>query len=99
MKMLFGKFKGCDLAELPDDYLEWLHFEIELREPLKSAIHREYMARENGFSVTETTGTLSADKVKKIYRTLARQYHPDKIGGTGEIMTGINIFYEAIKQI
>ena len=97
MKMPFGKFKSYDLAELPDNYLEWLWFEIDLREPLKSAVHREYSARENGFSVTETSGTLDADKVKKIYRNLARQYHPDH-GGDNGIMTGINLFYEAIKQ-
>jgi len=99
MKMPFGKFKGYDLADLPDNYLDWLWFEIELREPLKSAIHREYLTRENGFSVTKTSGTLDADKVKKIYRSLARQYHPDIIGGTGDIMKGINLFYEEIKQI
>lgn len=95
--MLFGKFKGYDLADLPDDYLKWLWFEIDLREPLRSAVHREYSTRERGFSVTETSGTLDADKVKKIYRSLARQYHPDIIGGNGDVMKGINAFYEAIK--
>jgi curved DNA-binding protein CbpA len=30
---------------------------------------------------------------------LARQYHPDRIGGDGGIMTGINLFYEELKQI
>jgi hypothetical protein len=98
VKMPFGKFKGCYLEEIPDDYLDWLRFEIDLREPLRSAVCREYLTRENGFSVTETSGTLDADKVKKIYRNLARQYHPDIIGGTGDVMTGINLFYEAIKQ-
>ena len=93
--MPFGKFKSYDLTEIPDDYLQWLRFEIELREPLKSAVCREVEARENG---SRAITTLNADDIKRIYWTLARQYHPDKIGGTGEIMTGINIFYEAIKQ-
>jgi hypothetical protein len=98
MKMPFGKFRGNDLADLPDKYLDWLLFEIELREPLRSAVQREYSTRESGFSIPETSDTLDADKVKKIYRNLARQYHPDIIGGTGDVMKGINIFYEAIKQ-
>jgi len=102
MKMPFGKFKGYDLGELPDDYLEWLRFEIDLREPLKSAIRRECLKRERGERVQrEETAitTMDATQIKKIYWKLARTYHPDRIGGDGGIMTGINLFYEEIKQI
>lgn len=97
MKMPFGKFKGYDLKEIPDDYLQWLMFEIDLREPLRSAVHREYYARSQDREYEETAAsTLDANRIKGIYWNLARQYHPDK-GGNGDVMKGINIFYEAIQ--
>lgn len=96
MKMPFGKFKSFDLAEIPDDYLDWLRLEIELREPLKSAVNREFATRESGYCEI-SGGTLDAGKVKAIYRNLAFQYHPDRIGGNGEVMKGINLFYEALQ--
>jgi Putative quorum-sensing-regulated virulence factor len=44
MRMPFGKYKGHDLAALPDDYLLWVSANIPLREPLWSALTDE-MAR------------------------------------------------------
>lgn len=44
MRMPFGKYKGQDLAALPDDYLRWVIANIPLREPLWSALTEE-MAR------------------------------------------------------
>ena len=97
MKIPFGKWKGQDLADLPDDYLDWL-LTIELREPLHSGIVREAYARMR--APREPTGlrTLDTNKVKRVYRSLAFEYHPDRVGGNGDIMKGINLFYEAIRQ-
>lgn len=39
MNMPFGRYRGWEFEELPDSYLEWLMFEIVLREPLRSAVH------------------------------------------------------------
>jgi len=36
-------------------------------------------------------------RVKTIYRSLARQYHPDH-GGDNGVMAGINLFYEELCQ-
>lgn len=102
MKMPFGKYKNCFLFELPDDYLDWLRFEIDLREPLRSAIHREYYERfeaaERSHREEKALTMIDSAAIKKIYRTLAQQYHPDRIGGNGDVMTGINIFYDELKQ-
>ena len=45
MLMPFGKYKGHDLDELPDDYLLWVLANIPLRNPLGSAITEEMALR------------------------------------------------------
>ncbi|MGB5217572.1 MAG: DUF3820 family protein [Smithella sp.] len=102
MKMPFGKYKNWDLSELQDDYLEWLRFDIDLREPLRTAVYREYNTRfetaERAHREEKALSIIDAAAIKKIYRNLSQQYHPDRIGGNGDVMKGINIFYEEIKQ-
>jgi uncharacterized protein (DUF3820 family) len=43
--MPFGKFKDYPLAEIPDDYLEWLLSCEWLRDPLRSKVEQELDAR------------------------------------------------------
>lgn len=93
--MPFGKHKGRDLSDVPDDYLDWLFFDIELREPLKSAVHREITKRDG---LNYTPAAPDAGRIKQIYRTLAVKWHPDK-GGTTEAMQAVNEFYEALRQV
>lgn len=42
MRMPFGKFKGVELGDLPDDYLAWLTTLHDLRDPLRSAVATEW---------------------------------------------------------
>lgn len=99
MRMTFGKFKGYCLDDLPDDYLIWLT-SIELRHPLSYYVSAEIFRRRLEPNHREEPRAIGLDtgKVKKVYRSLAFQYHPDKIGGNGDVMKGINLFYEAIRQ-
>jgi hypothetical protein len=102
MKMPFGKYKNYFLSDLPDDYLEWLRFDIDLREPLRTAIFQEYNTRfemaDREHQEEKTLSIIDSSTIKKIYWKLAQQYHPDRIGGNGDVMKGINLFYEEIKQ-
>jgi hypothetical protein len=91
--MPFGKFKGRDLRHVPDDYLDWL-FEIDLRDPLKSAVHREISRREG---VDYAPATTNGGRIKQVYRELALKWHPDK-GGTTSAMAAVNEFYEKLLQ-
>jgi hypothetical protein len=86
VKVPFGKFKGVELADVPDDYLRWLKSLGHLREPLRSAVADEYEFR---FSSANPVETLPADvrvMVEEIvasgYRSLAQRHHPDHGGAT-----------------
>ena len=96
MLMPFGKFKGNELAEVPDSYLLWLAENVELREPLLSHVWEEM--QERGLEVDQrptTAGGLNPDKVKAVYRELSLEFHPDR-GGNTEAMKAINLFYERL---
>lgn len=49
MKMLFGKHKGSELADLPDEYLIWLNG-LDLRDPLRMEVEQEAQRREQRLS-------------------------------------------------
>ncbi|MBA4389979.1 MAG: hypothetical protein C0399_03475 [Syntrophus sp. (in: bacteria)] len=91
MLMSFGKYKGKPVETLPENYIRWLMSNIDLREPLLSEI-RGILHEGTGMAPT-------TDKIKGIYRQLAMQYHPDRISGNGDVMKGINIFYEQLQGI
>jgi hypothetical protein len=38
MRMPFGKYRGCEVSDLPESYLRWLWENCDLREPLHSAV-------------------------------------------------------------
>jgi Putative quorum-sensing-regulated virulence factor len=91
--MPFGKFRGVFLADLPDEYLHWLYALDGLREPLHSAVDREWRIR---FAEVQPAAPLPADvrpMVDEIitggYRVLASRHHPDR-GGETKTMQMIN---------
>jgi hypothetical protein len=75
MLMPFGKFKGVEVDDLPEWYIEWLYHECDLREPLLSEVRRSlgHLPHNNYFHVTIT----STDLVRDIYRELSKEFHPD----------------------
>lgn len=88
MNMPFGKFKGVPVDELPQDYLSWLWTEVDLRDPLRSAV--------KGVLFPEC-GPVEAcmpdkDLVRCVYRRLASKWHPDH-GGDHKAMAALNDFY------
>lgn len=98
MKVPFGKFRGVELEFLPDDYLSWLA-SIELRPRLEAAVRAEIMDRGIGVEAPTTRLVVpDAGIVQRIYRELAIEYHPDKARGNGDIMRGINIFRDRLRD-
>ena len=88
--MPFGKFKGLELADLPNDYLEWLVGLGDLREPLRSEVEREYRWR-TGVDAIEPSSVRDAatEIVSAGYRVMATRCHPDH-GGDTRAMQAVN---------
>jgi hypothetical protein len=92
--MPFGRYRGWPLDELPDDYLSWVFSLDDLREPLRSAVEREWRAR-FGYSTTALVPLprdavpVADELVTAGYRALTRQHHPDA-GGDHRTMTLVN---------
>jgi hypothetical protein len=104
VKMSFGRFKGLDLDELPDDYLAWLMALDDLREPLKTAIEREWAARLRSdtagctLGITDEVVVLAEAIITAGYRELAKRHHPDHGGGAGK-MALVNEAVSALRAL
>jgi hypothetical protein len=112
MTMPFGKYTGWRIEELPDDYLDWLYTQADIRSKwLRSPIKQEYLARRsgergNGKNPAKRAGLdhivavcpeLFAELVQCGYRKLAQAGHPDH-GGSLEKMRQLNSLVESLRQ-
>jgi hypothetical protein len=97
MRLWFGKYKGSQLENLPDDYLDWLST-VDLRnQRLHLAVEEE---RQRRLFFQENRGRVNAKLIDELVsagvRSLARKYHPDH-GGSNERMQLVNICAAWIK--
>lgn len=96
----FGRYRGCPLEDLPDDYLQWL-LTIELRTPLREAVREEAARRGRHADAGRDRHTGPAHTRRAVpdvttvdelvsagLRALARKYHPDA-GGSHEQMIAV----------
>ena len=96
MILNFGKFRGWHVDEVPLSYLAWLFESLTGKPELHEAARSEIRRRVSGYELK--TEALSMERVKRVYRTLAMEFHPDRNGGNGDAMKGINAFYEALNK-
>lgn len=107
MKMPFGRHKGVELPEIPDDYLRWLYCEADLFGALEDAVNDEYWRRFGDSKPKEVTvpvlplSAMQRDVARKVidagYRHLAMKNHPD-IGGDHRAMVAINETVELLRR-
>lgn len=107
MRMPFGKFKGVALEDCPLDYLFWLSENIDLREPLCTAVHRQIEIRatsreplaysQRGISVNPEDARLVKQIVDAGYRTIAARIHPD-VGGSTVEMQRLNTIVSSLRS-
>ena len=81
---------------MPLSYLAWLFENLGGRPDVREAARAE-IERRVTWGHAWAPVPLDMDKVKRIYRELAFQFHPDHGGDTG-VMQGINIFYKLITE-
>jgi len=95
----FGKYRGWHVEEVPLSYLAWIFESLIGRPDIRDAVLIEIRHRLSAYEAAYELDAepLSMERVKRVYRTLALEFHPDRNGGNGEAMKGINAFYEAIK--
>ena len=96
MILNFGKYRGWHVSEVPLAYLAWLFESLTGRPDIREAVLIEIRHRLSAYELVAEP--LSMERVKRVYRTLAMEFHPDRNGGNGDAMKGINAFYEAIRQ-
>jgi len=95
MFITFGKYKGWHISEIPLSYLGWLFENLDGKPDLQEAARREIQQRVSDYEYGEP---FDRNRLRRLYRTLAMEYHPDKGGGNGDVMKGINLFYEAMRE-
>lgn len=93
MKMPFGKFKNMEINEIPENYLNWLYENVNLRPGLKEAVE----GRLYGWTTSQVFFS-SREELKSVYRRMALKWHPDR-GGSNEAMQAINEFYNELKGL
>ena len=107
--MPFGKYRGWEIAALPDDYLAWL-LTIELYKPLYDAVAGEYQRRLDEYDLSQEGRTppppglrlrveeapLARRMFDAGYRTLARTLHPDH-GGDADQMRQLNLLSASLR--
>ncbi len=94
--MPWGKYRGCDLCDVPAGYLAWALEECDnVAGWLRAAMANELAER---FRYADEPTNLPAADVEGAYRTMALKYHPDR-GGCTEAMQAINEFYAILRQV
>ena len=92
MIVKFGKFKGLDLQQVPDDYLTWI---IETQKQTLDEYQSEQRRR---LALQEARLSWAERLVQAGFRALAMQYHPDR-GGNSESMQQVIAAQERLKDL
>jgi hypothetical protein len=105
--MPFGRYAGCDIADLPTDYLSWL-LSIDLRPRLAEAVETEWNYRHYGreperrlaagvtLSIPFGDVELAKEIIDSGYRATAHRHHPDK-GGSPQKMQRLNALAASLR--
>lgn len=92
MKLDFGKYRGCDLRDIPGEYLEWLvETTRKTADAAEAEIDRRQRAEQADIGWCERL-------IVAGYRDLAKRHHPDH-GGDLKSMQEINAAVEVLREM
>lgn len=92
MILHFGKYSGCDIRDVPTDYLEWVIENTQKTvDACKEELERRYLIEEADQSWTERVITAG-------YRELSKRHHPDAGGDTAD-MQKLNAAVEFLREV
>ena len=98
-RIMFGRYKGTYVEDLPDDYLDWLAT-IDLRYPLRGAVTEERWRRQEGQKHASHSKPVVPTLVDPEWafevidagrRALSLRYHPDLTNGDLYAIQSVNI--------
>lgn len=104
MRVLFGRYAGTPVPDLPDPYLRWLNARPWLYGALREAVEREHRQRFGAQrpllvpSLPEPVREAARRIVTAGYRAVAREVHPD-VGGDVGAMRHANAAAEALREL
>jgi hypothetical protein len=92
MILQFGKYKGYDLRQVPDDYLAWI---TETQKKTLEEYQAELARRQ---TIQDARLSWAERMVQAGFRSLASQYHPDH-GGDNDSMRQVLAAHERLKDL
>jgi hypothetical protein len=92
MKLQFGKYRGHDIQDIPEDYLKWI---IQQQQQTLDEYRAELARRQ----VAQDARRPWAERmVQAGFRSLASQYHPDH-GGDNDSMRQVIAAQAQLKEL
>lgn len=103
MKLMFGKHKGKELSDVPEDYLIWILQNLtHLNPSVRQAIERHLLnfkpKPDPEPKPAPNLGEMFSSIAKDWYRQMAKRHHPDQ-GGDERSMIVVNDGYERISDM
>jgi len=92
MILQFGKYKGYDLRQVPEDYLQWI---IQQQQKTLDEYRAELTRRQ---AIRDARLSWAERLVLAGFRSLVSQYHPDH-GGDNDSMRQVLVAHERLKDL
>lgn len=106
--MPFGKYKNWPIDRLPRDYVGWLFRNVELDDATATAFEKVYkrkFKRRNPWAdpspgpKPSSSTTAVGPTLQSMRRKFASKYHPDRPGGSREIMRAVNVIFDELGEV
>jgi hypothetical protein len=92
MILQFGKYRGRDIRDVPEDYLHWI---IQQQQKTLEEYRAELARRQ---AIQDASLSWAERMIQAGFRTLASQYHPDH-GGDNDSMRQVNAAHEGLREL